>query len=157
MVHPFDAAADGGVYEVTVREVPEARDVVREREAFITLGTTERSTLDANRPETGSWSFEGRSGQTVEVEVASDEFDTVVGLMSPAGVLLDVNDDGGSGDTNSRLVATLPDDGLYHLLVRSFDEADGGVYEITVSDSEWLVAFETTERSTPTARGAGVV
>ena len=84
MVHPFNAAAEGGVYEVTVREVSEARDVVREREAFITIGTTERSTLDAERPETGDWSFEGRSGQTVEVEVASDDFDTVVGLMSPA-------------------------------------------------------------------------
>ena len=127
----------------------------REREAFITIGTTERSTLDAERPETGDWSFEGRSGQTVEVEVASDDFDTVVGLMSPAGVLLDVNDDGGSGGTNSLLVTTLPDDGLYQLLVLSFDAAAGGVYEITVSDSEWLVAFETTERSTPTARGAG--
>ena len=103
-VHLFDAA-DGGVYDVTVREASGG-------ESLLTLGTTEHSTLDSERPETGLWTFEGRAGQTVEVEVKSDDFATVVGLISPTGDLLSADDDGGIG-TNSRLVATLPADGVY--------------------------------------------
>ena len=82
----------------------------------------------------GLWQFRGEAGRTVVVSAGSDEFDTVVQLSSADGEELGWDDDGGPG-TDSRLVATLPEDGEYEVVVATFS-GDRGRYTVIVEDAE---------------------
>ena len=123
----------GGAYEVAVHVIAQAPPVEPMVEMPEDLNLYARGVLDPG--DDGNWTFQGRAGQTVVVTASSDDFDTVVELRSPAGQLIDDDDDGGS-DTNSRLVATLTDDGRYRVNVRAyaslFDNPGGGTYEVAV-------------------------
>ena len=77
------------------------------------------------------WSFEGVAGQMVGVKASSEDFDTVIKLLSPTAEVLAVNDDGDI-DTNSELTAILPETGRYLVQVTSFDGGSGG-YEVVVN------------------------
>jgi hypothetical protein len=110
--------------------------------------TTTTATTGAARPLIGTtagsipfggsqaWSYEGRAGEVVTVTVLAD-WDPTVELLSPAGALLAFNDDIdlGLSNLNSQIVVTLPADGIYQIIVRSFADAGGGGYSMIVSSS----------------------
>ena len=79
----------------------------------------------------GAWRFRGVAGQSVVVTTDSDAFNTSVELLSPEGEALrrDMVDGPGNDD---RMVATLPSDGEYEVLVRSVNVDGGGPYEVAV-------------------------
>ncbi len=78
------------------------------------------------------WSFDGLSGQTVTIDLRSDEFDTYLLLLGPDGRTLAEDDDSG-GDLNSRLVYTLPARGPYQIVVTSAGhERKAGLYTLSV-------------------------
>ena len=85
-----------------------------------------RATFDG--PNDGHWTFEGREGQTIVVEATSKEFDTRIQLTSPTGYEIGQDDDGGLG-LNSRLVATLPENGDYRVTVTALTDGLGD-YEL---------------------------
>ena len=117
----------GGAYEVAVRVVAAPPTTVDSPPELLLYA---RGSLDGVGA--GDWSFEGRAGQTVEVTAASNSFDTVVELRDPTGEYMASNDDDG-GDTNSRLVASLPVDGRYTVQVRAWGlDGTGGAYEVSV-------------------------
>ncbi|MDJ0708069.1 MAG: PPC domain-containing protein [Leptolyngbyaceae cyanobacterium MO_188.B28] len=74
--------------------------------------------------------FEGESGQTVTITMASEEFDTLLILLDPEGEEIAVNDDYG-GTLNSTIVTTLPASGSYTILAGSYS-GQGGVYDVSV-------------------------
>ena len=76
------------------------------------------------------WTFQGSGGQTVTIDVRSDEFDTYGQLLNAAGDRLAEDDDSG-GALNSRITFTLPASGQYQIVVNNFgDTRRSGVYSI---------------------------
>ncbi|MEL6148169.1 MAG: PPC domain-containing protein [Chloroflexota bacterium] len=58
------------------------------------------------------YTFQGTAGQVVDIEMSSDEFDTLLYLFSPGGERIAINDD--FDGTNSRIMnVELPETGLY--------------------------------------------
>jgi hypothetical protein len=105
----------------------------------ITAGSEARGSLDESDPELddGSvydyWSYRGRAGESLTVNMSSDAFDTVVAvgrMVNGAFEEVGNNDDGPDG-TNSLLQVTLPADGEY--LIRATSLGTGsGAYRIRV-------------------------
>ena len=81
----------------------------------------------------GAWRFRGVAGQTVVVTTDSDAFNTGVELLSPEGDALGASWVDGPGN-DDRVVARLPGDGEYQVLVRSVYVDGGGPYELAVRD-----------------------
>lgn len=99
--------------------------------------TVERGELNRTDRELDSgeyydlYTFEGRRGQEVVIEMESDDFDTYIILEGPDGERW-TNDDGGSG-TDSRLQLDLPDSGVYRVFASSYADGATGDYRLTIS------------------------
>lgn len=92
--------------------------------------------------------FNGQGGQTVSIEVIadrpagvgryierdSDGFDTYLTLISPSGSVVAENDDIDRGFvTNSRITnVTLPENGVYRVVVSSWQNRSGGSYTLSI-------------------------
>lgn len=72
-------------------------------------------------------------GDNVAIDLTSDNFDTIVTLMSPEGATLAENDDGPDGTTNSLLFTRINQTGNYIIRVRSFGETGGGAFNLRVT------------------------
>lgn len=81
------------------------------------------------------WDYRGRAGQTITIEMSSDEFDSVLRLYSTDGRLLLSDDNGGTG-LNARMVMRLPTDGRYRIEVATVWSQRGGGYRLTVAEGE---------------------
>ncbi|MCA1991565.1 MAG: trypsin-like peptidase domain-containing protein [Coleofasciculus sp. S288] len=75
------------------------------------------------------YSFEGKAGQRVQIDMTSREVDAYLILIDPSGNEVAQDDDGG-GQTNARIVATLPVDGTYLLMANSYDAGQAGAYSL---------------------------
>lgn len=112
-------------------------------------------TVQDGRP-AEAWSLEGRAGDRISVVVESASFDAFVYLMGPGieGVL---SDDDGAGDLNSRLDATLPEDGPYTVVASSITPDANGAYTIRVEEPVDLTALPTGGRSISPGQTSGGV
>lgn len=81
-------------------------------------------------PMEDAYAFDGAAGDTMTIELQSEEFDTILMLRGPDGEILTSNDDFG-GTLNSTIVIELPVDGTYSAIASSFSGA-GGSYQIEV-------------------------
>ncbi|MDA0268163.1 MAG: pre-peptidase C-terminal domain-containing protein, partial [Cyanobacteria bacterium] len=79
------------------------------------------------------YSFTGRAGQQVVIEMSSADFDTYLLLLGPDGSLIAENDDISSGNLNSQIVVTLPTNGVYTIVTNGYDSASLGRYDLTVT------------------------
>lgn len=78
------------------------------------------------------WQFQGLAGQTVTIELRSEEFDTYLQLLDGAGNRL-AEDDDSLGNFDSRIIYTLPATGPYQLVVNNFgDTRRAGIYTLTL-------------------------
>jgi tetratricopeptide (TPR) repeat protein len=87
----------------------------------------EQGTLQPSQDE---YTFTGTAGQAIAITMYSEEFDTVLALQDSTGQEIAFNDDYGRS-LNSTIVTTLPADGNYTVVARSFSGA-GGQYTLTV-------------------------
>lgn len=96
---------------------------------------THRGTLAASttRHVTQEYAFEVAAGQHVEVKLTSDDFDTILQILTAAGDTLE-NDDDGEG-TNSRLMTIAVIGGRWIAIVSAYDKI-GGDFELEVSLGE---------------------
>lgn len=146
------------------------------------LGDTVRSVLPASAPRLESrgrfqsYRFRGRANDRIVIGMESAQFDSYLHLAlinGPSLRLIDTDDDGGEG-TNSRLVATLPQDGEYLVVASAFSATDTtgfGPYTIrmtacddacarysdsapTRSDASYQLALRTQRRQIP--RGGAI-
>jgi hypothetical protein len=98
---------------------------------FLTYGASATNNLPTGERQT--YTFEGRGGDIITIDVQSTEFDTTVTLIGPAGSQIAFNDDFGT-TRNSRLEnVTLPSSGTYSIAVGSFADVSGGAYTVTLS------------------------
>jgi hypothetical protein len=73
------------------------------------------------------------SGEQVAIELTSDNFDTVVTLLTRDGKTIGKNDDGPDGSSNSLLFARIKKTGAYTIRVQGFSETSGGKFFLKVS------------------------
>ena len=106
--------------------------------AQIAIGQTLRGRLEAGDQTMADgtyadiWQFQGTAGQTVTIDVRSDEFDTYMQLLDAGGAKLGEDDDSG-GNLNSRLTFTLPSTGLYQIVVNNAGGSRRvGVYTVSI-------------------------
>lgn len=83
------------------------------------------------------WSYQGRAGESLKIQMMSEDFDTYVSI----GRMVDGQweevasmDDGGEG-TNTLLEVTLPADGEYLVRANSFGAEETGSYTLSVESS----------------------
>ncbi len=81
-------------------------------------------------PMEDTYTFEGEMGQSMTIELQSEEFDTILQLKGPNGEVLTSNDDYG-GTLNSTIVLELPESGTYSAIASSFS-GQGGSYQIEI-------------------------
>ena len=79
-----------------------------------------------------SYPLEGNAGDSFIITLESQEFDTFIAIMDSEGNILDQNDDINDNNSNSRLRVTLPDDGVYNIIVNAYDKGGQGRYTLTV-------------------------
>jgi ferredoxin len=106
--------------------------------AYIQIGQTMRGRLEPgdqlmqDSTYADLWQFQGMAGQTVQIDVRSDEFDTYMQLLDANGNKLGEDDDSG-GNLNSRLIYTLPATAMYQIVVNNAGHTRrAGIYTVSV-------------------------
>jgi len=82
-------------------------------------------------------SFEGTAGETLAIQLTSDDFNAFLGLLNPSGERIAADDDG-AGGTNSLIVITLPTTGTYTIVANTYAAGEVGEYQV-----EWRTATDT--------------
>lgn len=88
--------------------------------------------------QTATFEFTGRAGDTVTIDLRSDEIDPLVRLIAPDGTVLAEDDDSGGGVQARISDFVLPADGTYTIEVDAFRGIDSnrvilGAYELALS------------------------
>ena len=80
------------------------------------------------------YSFEGKAGQQITIEMKSEEIDPYLILLGPnqRGI---AQDDDGAGSKNARITVRLPADGTYTLVANSYEASESGAYTLEVKAS----------------------
>ncbi|HWC72670.1 MAG TPA: hypothetical protein VG454_01945 [Gemmatimonadales bacterium] len=80
------------------------------------------------------WTIQGRVGQTITVDLESDDFDSYLFLRGP-GIVggRDFQDDDSGGNCNARLSATFPETGAYQIIVNSTEHYATGRFTLSVT------------------------
>ncbi|MGE3524828.1 MAG: PPC domain-containing protein [Gemmatimonadales bacterium] len=110
----------------------------------IKLNETRSGSLDVNdlRLDDGSfydlWKFVGKAGQTIRIVMRSSDFDAylVLGRMDGSSLAPIGSDDDGAGGTDSKLVLTLPVDGVYVLRANSVHAEETGNYSLSIETGD---------------------
>ncbi len=74
-----------------------------------------------------------QAGSQLAIDLASENFDTLVYLIASDGITVAENDDGPDGTTNSLLFARIAKTGTYYIRVRSFGEVAAGNFTLKVT------------------------
>lgn len=75
-----------------------------------------------------AWELHGSAGETLTVELISDDFDCYLYLTGPG---LDVlSDDDGAGSLDSRIEVTFPETGTYRVVATTFGDFGTGAYRV---------------------------
>lgn len=122
--------AEAGTYQVTVSsfssgETGDYELIIRTEPSDARI---EEGRLGPKGPRT--YDIEGEAGQRASITLTSDDFDTVVRLLGPSGLVAE-NDDSGDG-TNSQIEIALPETGTYQVEVDSFGGGEDGRYELSI-------------------------
>lgn len=84
------------------------------------------------------YSFVGKAGDPVLIDLVSEDFDPYLAIISPSGKVLR-NDDWGSSPA-ARIKARLIEDGEYKVVVTSFRPGEEGTYVLRVQDQRVRIA-----------------
>jgi hypothetical protein len=95
------------------------------------LSTADVRSADDNYLE--AWELAGRSGQSVTIDLLTDEFDPRLYVVGP-GLPETLSDDDGGDGCNARLTFTLLETGTFRVVAGSSGSGETGTYTIRVSD-----------------------
>lgn len=79
------------------------------------------------------YSIQLQSGDQISIDLSSDNFDTIVTLMTTRGETVSENDDGPDGTTNSLLFTRIGKPGSYIVRVKAFGETVGGPFKLKLT------------------------
>jgi len=128
------SAGRAGAYSLTLSEAPpppQARAVRLDERVRGEL--SEDDAVNEGGARADAYSFTGREGQRIRIDMTSSAFDTYLELFDTNRASLATDDDSGPVGANSRLVFTLPTDGTYTIEARAFSDGTGN-YSLTVSE-----------------------
>lgn len=74
-----------------------------------------------------------QAGDQIAIDLSSDQFDTIVSLMTIRGSMVAENDDGPDGTTNSLLFTRITQTGNYIVRVKAFGETAGGAFKLKLT------------------------
>ncbi|HEY9762887.1 MAG TPA: trypsin-like peptidase domain-containing protein [Trichocoleus sp.] len=137
-VTSFIAAVENGTASQTPADTGPRAD--NPPEPIAVNGTVIRGQLDddSNRLPDGSYFnayvFQGRAGQSVSIEMVSQDIDPYLILLSPDNDSFFIEDDDSGGDRNAYLTARLPASGEYIILANSYAEGEAGSYQLRLAD-----------------------
>lgn len=124
-----------GAYNLRVEEpvdpstLPIARSIEVGQTAEGRLFFGDSPVLEGRRGQV--WGFEARAGQSVLVDLRSEDFDTYLYVIGP-GLAEPLSDDDGGDDTNSLLSVTFPETGTYRIVPSSYGSDDTGLFTLSV-------------------------
>ncbi len=81
-----------------------------------------------------AYPVEGRAGQTLQIVMESEAFDTYLLLLDPQGEAIAQNNNLDETTTNAGLVVTLPEDGTYMVIANAADAENRGRYRLMVRE-----------------------
>ncbi|NDJ18192.1 PPC domain-containing protein [Myxacorys almedinensis] len=79
------------------------------------------------------YSIQLQTGDQIAIDLVSDNFDTIVALMTSQGATVAENDDGPDGTTNSLLFTRITKTGEYVVRVKAFGETPGGLFKLKLT------------------------
>jgi hypothetical protein len=79
------------------------------------------------------YSIQLSAGDQIAIDLSSDNFDTVVLLLTKDGKTVGKNDDGPDGSSNSLLFSRIKKSDTYTIRVQGFSETSGGKFSLKVS------------------------
>ena len=79
-----------------------------------------------------SYPIQGQAGDSVTVYLESEEFDAFIALVDSKGNIVEQNDDISEENSNSQIQVTIPEDGIYNVIVNAYEEGGKGEYVLTV-------------------------
>jgi hypothetical protein len=103
-----------------------------------------------------SFLIEGRRGQRIQIDLASDAFDSFLVMTGPEGFNLSNDDAEGSDALHSRIVVQLPADGAYRVSATSFRAGETGAYRLQTSTPAANVRVTTPVAAAPIVIGRTV-
>ncbi|WP_204139938.1 tetratricopeptide repeat protein [Halomicronema sp. CCY15110] len=106
--------------------------------------TLNSPTLESDGSYYETHTFAGTAGESLTFELTSDDFDAYLILLNPVGERI-AQDDDGAGGTNARITLTLPVNGTYTFIVKSYEPSETGAYRFEVRAS--TVSEEATARA----------
>lgn len=80
-----------------------------------------------------AWDLKGREGQTVSIDLISDDFDSYLYVVGP-GLSETLRDDDGGGACHSRLNFTFLESGVFRVVASSSSSHQTGTYLLRVSE-----------------------
>lgn len=148
----FSPGAMGAYRLATATPAAGERADTAQPASAITLGSALNGRLDSDDLRLGEDKFQdryrltGRRGDRVRISVTSPDFDTVLNLQGPDGVIQsnDDSEENGEATINSRIDTVLAEDGDYIVSVTSYAANGTGKYRLSI------------EPGTPNPRHAGV-
>lgn len=133
----IDTGATGS-YTLRVEEgVDPAEALTEGRE--IAVGESQEGFLVGNEPvlmdgrQAQAWALELDVGQSVEIELLSDDFDAYMYLVGP-GIIEPLSDDDGAGDLNSLVRYTATQAGSYRVFASSLGTGASGAFTLRVTN-----------------------
>lgn len=82
-----------------------------------------------------AYSFEGQSGQSITIDMISNEVDPFLILIGPDQDGLFLQDDDSGGNYNARLSLRLPSSGMYTIVANAYAEGEVGRYQLQLTEA----------------------
>ncbi|MEB3281972.1 MAG: PPC domain-containing protein [Lyngbya sp.] len=108
---------------------PQSSDLILDEQGELGEGD---SVLASDGSLYDEYTFEGTEGQEVTISLDSSEFDTYLAIFTPDNKLLEEHDDINQSNSNSQITVTLPSDGVYRVIVNSYDDKGRGKYNLKI-------------------------
>ena len=129
-----------GAYRLTIDQVDASAGRPQQNRDVetLTVGRTTVGELESGDQALGTgeyqdtYVFDGRAGQSVNVEMTSSDFDTYVALVTPGGDIIE-NDDFEGSTSRSVVELNLTETGRYRVTATSYAHAEIGTYRLTVN------------------------
>jgi uncharacterized caspase-like protein len=116
-----------GLYDLMVQEAQVTKAIQPLTQGQ--LEPTDRLVTDTLTRKGDRYTVQGEAGETLEVRMNSDDFDSYLVLQNEAGELIAENDDGNG--SNSVISTVLPSSGTYTLLASAYETDMAGRYSIS--------------------------
>ncbi len=129
--HPPQGTGGGAASGAPSRASAHAIDVGQSQQGRL---STSDVLLNHDSTYAQAWTIQARAGQTVTIDLESDDFDAYLFLRGP-GISggRDFQDDDSGGACNARLTATFPQDGEYEIVVNTQDHYKTGAFTLSVT------------------------